>query len=88
MTEAHWPFFMINSRTTTREVILKYSGNVDRKSAVWRMVPSDKARLVLSDDARDWLEDNFSPNDEIQITAKKQGMEKNDKIEIELEIVG
>ncbi len=87
MTEAHWPFFSINSRTVTRDVILKYEEVVDRKSAVWRMVPSDKARLVLSDTARDWLADNFSPNDEIQITAKKQGPDKKDKIEIEIEMV-
>ena len=87
MTEAHWPFFSINSRTTTREVILKYEGNIDKRSAVWRMVPSDKARLVLSDAAQEWLEDNFSPNDEIQITAKKHGPDKKDKIEIELELV-
>ncbi len=87
MTEAHWPFFSINSRTVTRDIILKYEETIDRESAVWRMVPSDKARLVLSDPARDWLDDNFSPNDEIQITAKKLGLDKNDKIEIEIEMV-
>lgn len=84
MTEAHWPFFAINSRTTTREVVLKFDGNVDRKSAVWRMAPSDRARLVLSDRVQIWLEENFSADDEIQISATKVGEKE---IEIDLALV-
>ena len=84
MTEAHWPFFAINSRTETRAVTLKFDGNVDRKSSVWRLMPSEKARLMLSDRAHIWLEENFSPNDEVQIAATKVGEKE---IEIDLALV-
>ena len=83
MTPTHWPFFALNSRTETREVILRFDGHVDKKSAVWRMVPNDVARLVLSDKAHVWLEDNFSAEDEIQIHATK----RDHDIEIELSLV-
>lgn len=84
MTEAHWPFFAINSRTTTRDIILKFDGNVDRKSSVWRMMPTERARLVLSDRVQIWMEENFSANDEIQIAATKVGEKE---IEIDLALV-
>ena len=83
MTSTHWPFFAVNSRTETRDVILRFDGHVDKKSAVWRMVPNDVARLVLSDKAHVWLEDNFSEEDEIQIHATKRDRD----IEIELSLV-
>lgn len=85
MTSAHWPFFSINSRSTTREIILKYDdGYTDRKSSVWRLVPNDIARLVLSDRAHVWLEDNCKANDEVQIAATK---DEEGNITIELSLV-
>ena len=76
--------FAINSRTTTRDIILKFDGNVDRKSSVWRMMPTERARLVLSDRVQIWMEENFSANDEIQIAATKVGEKE---IEIDLALV-
>lgn len=84
MTEAHWPFFAINSRTETRPVTLKFDGNVDRDSSVWRLMPSEKARLMLSDRAHIWLEENFVSDDEIQLAVTKVGEKE---IEIELALV-
>ena len=84
MTEAHWPFFSINSRTVTREVILKYDGNVDKKSAVWRLKANDRARLVVGDRVAGWLDDNFNVDDQIQVTATKLA---DKSIEIELDAV-
>jgi hypothetical protein len=71
LTSRHWPFFAINARTETRPVTVYYEGRYDRKSAVWRLVPDDQARLVLSPAVHEWLEDNFVPEDRISITAKK-----------------
>jgi hypothetical protein len=71
LTSHHWPFFAINARTETRPVTVYYDGRYDRKSAVWRLVPDDQARLVLSPTVHEWLEDNFVPEDKISVTAKK-----------------
>jgi hypothetical protein len=71
LTSHHWPFFAINARTETRPVTVYYDGRYDRKSAVWRLVPDDQARLVLSPAVHEWLEDNFVPEDKISIIAKK-----------------
>jgi hypothetical protein len=71
LTPRHWPFFSINSRTETRSVTVYYEGIYDKDSAVWRMVPNDRARLVLSLPVHIWLEDNFSSADEIQVLARK-----------------
>jgi hypothetical protein len=71
LTPNHWPFFAVTARTETRPVILKYDGHTDKKSAVWRLVPNDQARLVLSPQVQQWLEENFSPEERIQITALK-----------------
>ena len=84
MTAAHWPFFSINNRTEVREIILKYDGNTDRKSSVWRLNPNNIARIVLSERAQIWLEDNFNTDDEIQVVATKR---TNDEIEVELSLV-
>lgn len=73
MTPAHWPFFSISSRTEVRDVVMRYEANVDKECAVWRMVPNDRARVMLSDKAQRWLADNFSPEDEVQISAIKHG---------------
>jgi hypothetical protein len=71
LTSRHWPFFAVNARTETRPVTVYYDGRYDRKSAVWRLVPDDQARLVLSPAVHEWLEDNFVPEDNISVTAKK-----------------
>ncbi len=71
LTPEHWPFFSINSRTETRPVTIYYNGIYDKDSTVWRLVPHDQARIVLSPAVRFWLEDTFAPNDRIQITARK-----------------
>jgi hypothetical protein len=76
LTPNHWPFFALNARTETRPVVVKYEGHVDKKSAVWRLVPTDQARLVLSPQVQPWLEENFGPDDRVQVTALKVGDEE------------
>jgi hypothetical protein len=71
LTAKHWPFFALNSRTETRPVTVYYDGIYDRGSAVWRLLPNDQARLVLSPAVHLWIEEHFGPNDKIQVTAKK-----------------
>jgi len=70
MTPDHWPFFSINSRTVTRPVTVYYDGIYDKESTVWRLRPSDIARLVLSSRVHQWLEDNFENGDHIQLLVK------------------
>lgn len=85
LTSRHWPFFAVNSRTETRPVTVYYDGIYDKDSAVWRLLPNDQARLVLSPTVHQWLEDHFEANDRVQITAKKlDGQE----IQISLRTVG
>ncbi|MFQ5433898.1 MAG: hypothetical protein ACE5FD_03395 [Anaerolineae bacterium] len=67
----HWPFFAINSRTTTRPVTVYYEGVYDKNSAVWRLVANDQARLVLSPIVHQWLEENFDTNDRVKVVARK-----------------
>lgn len=83
LTPAHWAFFAINSRTVTHPVTLNYDGNIDKESSMWRMVPSDMTRLVLSDKARAWLEDNFASGDQAQLTVRKIAP-RNVEVKIEL----
>jgi len=71
LTSKHWPFFAVNSRTETRPVTVYYDGIYDKDSAVWRLLPNDQARLVLSPAVHQWLEDHFEANDRVQVTAKK-----------------
>jgi hypothetical protein len=71
LTPNHWSFFAQNVRTETRPVTIHYGSQVDQKSSVWRLVPSDIARLVLSPAVGRWLEENFQPNDHIQVMASK-----------------
>lgn len=82
LTPAHWPFFATTARSETRPVTIYYGGRYDRNSAVWRLVPDDTARIVLSDNVQHWLEDNFNPADQIQVTATKL---QNNEIELKLE---
>ena len=84
LTPAHWAFFAINSRTVTHPITLSYDGNVDKDSAMWRLVPSDMVRLVLSDKASAWFSDNFSSGNEAQLTVRKVAPRE---IEVKLELV-
>lgn len=81
MTPEHWDFFALNARMDTREVSVYYEGVHDKKSAVWRLQPSNIARLVLGPAARDWLEENFDPDERIQLKAIKLD---NDEIQVSL----
>lgn len=76
MTPQHWPFFAINARTESRNVILISESLRDEDSAVWRLQPDNMARLVLSPRAQRWLEDNFVPGDNIQMAATKNNLEE------------
>lgn len=84
MTPHHWPFFSINSRTETRPVTVYYDGIYDKGCAVWRMLPNDQARLVLSPPVHKWLEDNFAPDEFLQLTATKIG---SNEIQISLKSI-
>ncbi len=84
LTPKHWPYFSINSRTETRKVTVYYEGVYDKKCAVWRLVPNDRARLVLSPVVHQWLEDNFETSDQIQVVARKLD---GDEIQISLKPV-
>jgi hypothetical protein len=81
LTSAHWPFFSINSRTETRPVTIYYEGVYDKDSAVWRMLPNDMARIVLSPSVHHWYEDNFNEGDQMHITVTRLD---NDEIQISL----
>lgn len=81
LTRNHWPFFARNARSETRQVTVKYGERTDEKSSVWRLVPNDQARVVLSPSVQQWLEETFQPNDRIQVTAIRKG---DDKIEVTL----
>lgn len=84
MTPEHWAFFALTARTETRNVSVYYDGVYDKKCAVWRLQPSDIARLVLGPASHEWLEDNFVANDKIQLRAMKLD---NDEIQISLSLV-
>ena len=76
LTPQHWPFFAITRRTETRPITLNYGEHKDDKSSVWRLVQGDQVRVVLSAAAQKWMEDNFEPNDLIQVTAVKPDSER------------
>ena len=84
LTPEHWPFFATNARSTSREVTLAYEGNRDKGGAIWRLVPTDQARVILSPKAHDWVDDNFAANDRVLVTASKL---EGDEIEVKLEMV-
>jgi hypothetical protein len=84
LTSKHWPFFALNARTETRSATIKYDDKSDENCTVWRLVPSDQARIVLSPPVHDWLEENAHADDQIQITAIKVDKQN---IEITLTIV-
>lgn len=70
LTPNHWPFFSINSRTTTRPVTVYYNGIYDKECSVWRLVQNDQARVVLSPVVHQWLEDTFEAGDKVQVQAR------------------
>ncbi|MGH2538133.1 MAG: hypothetical protein ACRDHL_12120 [Candidatus Promineifilaceae bacterium] len=71
LTPNHWPFFAHGARSETRDVVVHYGEQADRKSSVWRLMPNDQARIVLSPQVQHWLEDTFHPDDHIAVTATK-----------------
>ena len=71
MTSEQWPFFAINARTESRPVEVITESMRDKDCSVWRLQPENAARLVLSERAQRWLEQNFVPGDNIMITATK-----------------
>lgn len=85
LTSEHWPFFAINSRTETRPVTIYYNGIYDKGSSVWRLVPNDQARVVLSPAVHHWLEDTFEADDKIQVVVRKLD---EDDIQISLKTEG
>lgn len=85
LTPGHWPFFGQSARSETRNVTVVFEGRQDKKSTVWRLQPDDQARLMLGNQAHEWLEENFSSNDRIVITARKMG---DGEIRVTLEPTG
>lgn len=85
LTSDHWPFFALNSRTETRPVTIYYNGIYDKNSTVWRLVPNDQARVVLSPAVHRWLEETFEANEKIQVTAR---ILDEEDIQISLKPVG
>jgi hypothetical protein len=81
LTPRHWPFFAVSARTETRPVTMLYGEHKDKDCAVWRLVPDDQARIVLSSTAHDWLEEHFEPGDSITVRAIKS---KDDEITLTL----
>lgn len=71
LTPKHWPFFQINSRTETRPVTVYYEGIYNKECAVWRLLPLDQARIILSPAVHEWLEDNFQAGEQIEVIARK-----------------
>jgi hypothetical protein len=63
LTPNHWPFFALTARTETRPVVVTYGDQTDEGCAVWRLVPNDQARLVLSTPVQMWMEENFDADD-------------------------
>jgi hypothetical protein len=84
LTNQHWPFFAVNARSETRPVTIAYGENKDDDSSVWRLVPNDQARIVLSPAVQEWLEENFEPYDHIQVLATKPDAKS---IQIALKVV-
>lgn len=69
LTPNHWPFFALTARTETRPVTVSFDDRTDDGCAVWRLVPNDQARLVLSTPVHMWLEENFDAEDLIKVSA-------------------
>lgn len=81
LTPQHWPFFAINARTGSRNITLCYEGKIDQESSVWRLQPSDMARIVLSETVQEWFENQFDTNDKVRVVVAKL---PNEEIQITL----
>jgi hypothetical protein len=71
LTSHHWPFFALNARAGSRPVTIYFDGRYDKEATVWRLQPHDQARIVLGHATHSWLEDNFGPDDTIEVKAFK-----------------
>ncbi len=71
LTPEHWPFFATSARAVTCPVTVLAGGVRDKDSTVWRLQPTDMARLVLSPRLHNWLGDNYVAGDQIQLVATK-----------------
>ncbi len=71
LTTDHWPFFATSARSELREITVYFDGKFDKDCAVWRLQPNDLARIVLSDDAHRWLENEFSSETKIKVQATR-----------------
>ncbi len=80
----HWPHFAVSTRTETRKVTVRFANKRDEESSVWHLVPDEQTRVVLGPTAKVWLENNFGPNDTIEVTAYKV---KDTDIELSLTAV-
>lgn len=76
LTPHHWPFFALNARTGSRPITLCYEGKIDQESSVWRLQPSDMARIVLSETVQEWLESKFDAEDKVRVVAAKLPQEE------------
>ncbi|MCA9981317.1 MAG: hypothetical protein KDD89_10800, partial [Anaerolineales bacterium] len=47
LTTKHWPFFALNARAGSRPVTIYFDGRYDKEATVWRLQPSEMARIVL-----------------------------------------
>lgn len=77
----HWHYFAVGTRMETRPVIVRYGSKRDTESAVWHLLPDDQTRIVLGPPVQSWLEENFAPDDAIEVVAHRLN---DDKIEITL----
>lgn len=83
LTAAHWPFFAINSRTTTRPVTIYYAEGIDKEGSVWRLVQNGVARVVLGTESSNWLSANCAEGDNIEVIATKA---PDNSIDIQLKL--
>jgi hypothetical protein len=82
LTPEHWDFFAERARATMRDITVAFEDRLDKDSSVWRLSSNDMARIVLSDTVRDWLEETFAPDEEVQVVATKL---EDEEIEVILE---
>ncbi len=72
LTPEHWPFFALNARTEIRDdITIRFGDKLDTRSSVWRLMPSEQARIVLSDAGQRWLERTFSSGGRVEVAAFK-----------------
>lgn len=71
LTPEHWSFFALTARTETREVKVRCGDRLDSKSSVWRLAPTDQARIVLSEVGHHWLEKQLGAEGYVEVLAHK-----------------